>query len=113
MSDYDNKWISVHEPSGKFVSKFGGNRLLGPKGLTVAQTGELVVVDNKVRIYCVTIKCRKPTLRHPVFTFSSPLAKCWQNLARETLKLLSWLVHTTQQSTLMLTLLFQIFTTII
>ena len=50
MSDYDNKWISVHEPSGKFVSKFGGNRLLGPKGLTVAQTGELVVVDNKVRI---------------------------------------------------------------
>ena len=50
MSDYDNKWISVHEPSGKFVSKFGGNRLLGPKGITVAQTGELVVVDNKVRI---------------------------------------------------------------
>ena len=49
VSDYDNKWISVHEPSGKFVSKFGGNRLLGPKGLTVAQTGELVVVDNKVR----------------------------------------------------------------
>ena len=21
VSDYDNKWISVHEPSGKFVSK--------------------------------------------------------------------------------------------
>ena len=50
MSDYDNKWISVHEPSGKFVSKFGGNRLLGPKGLTVSQTGELVVVDNKASI---------------------------------------------------------------
>ena len=50
MSDYDNKWISVHEPSGKFVAKFGGNRLLGPKGLTVSQTGELVVVDNKAII---------------------------------------------------------------
>ena len=21
VSDYDNKWISVHEPNGKFVSK--------------------------------------------------------------------------------------------
>ena len=50
VSDYDNKWISVYQPSGKFVSKLGGSRLLGPKGLTVAQTGELIVVDNKANI---------------------------------------------------------------
>ena len=50
MSDYDNKWISIHQPNGKFVSKLGGSRLLGPKGLTVAQTGELIVVDNKVEL---------------------------------------------------------------
>jgi len=47
VSDYDNKWISVHEPSGKFVSKMGGNRLLGPKGVAVAESGEIIVVDNK------------------------------------------------------------------
>ena len=48
MSDYDNRWISVFEPSGKFLSKTGGNKLLGPKGLAVSGTGELIVVDNKV-----------------------------------------------------------------
>ena len=47
MSDYDNKWISIHEPGGKFISKVGGSRLLGPKGVTVSNTGELIVVDNK------------------------------------------------------------------
>ena len=47
VSDYDNKWISVHEPSGKFVSKMGGNKLLGPKGVAVAESGEVIVVDNK------------------------------------------------------------------
>ena len=49
MSDYDNRWISVFEPCGKFLSKTGGNKLLGPKGLAVSGTGELIVVDNKVR----------------------------------------------------------------
>ena len=48
VSDYDNKWISVHEPNGKFVSKMGGSRLLGPKGVAVAESGEIIVVDNKV-----------------------------------------------------------------
>ena len=47
MSDYDNKWISIHEPGGKFINKVGGSRLLGPKGVTVSNTGELIVVDNK------------------------------------------------------------------
>ena len=47
VSDYDNKWISIHEPGGKFISKVGGSRLLGPKGVTVSNTGELIVVDNK------------------------------------------------------------------
>jgi len=47
VSDYDNKWISVHEPSGKFVSKLGGNKLLGPKGVAVADSGEIIVIDNK------------------------------------------------------------------
>ena len=67
VSDYDNKWISVHEPNGKFVSKvsfyhnfldqkiwswscfqkLGGNKLLGPKGVAVADSGEIIVIDNK------------------------------------------------------------------
>ena len=49
MSDYDNRWISIFEQSGKFVSKIGGNKILGPKGLAVSGSGELIVVDNKVR----------------------------------------------------------------
>ena len=53
VSDYDNKWVSIHEPGGKWVSKIGGSRLLGPKGVTVANTGELIVVDNKAS--CVHI----------------------------------------------------------
>ena len=53
MSDYDNKWVSIHEPGGKWVSKIGGSRLQGPKGVTVANTGELIVVDNKAS--CVHI----------------------------------------------------------
>ena len=57
MSDYDNKWISIYQPSGKFVSKLGGSKLLGPKGLAVADSGELIVVDNKVRI---SLKIMKP-----------------------------------------------------
>ena len=47
VSDYDNKWISIHEHNGKFVMKMAGSKLLGPKGVTVAHTGELIVVDNK------------------------------------------------------------------
>ena len=53
VSDYDNKWVSIHEPGGKFISKMGGTRLLGPKGVTVANSGELIVVDNKAS--CVYI----------------------------------------------------------
>ena len=56
MSDYDNKWISIYQPSGKFVSKLAGSKLLGPKGLAVAETRELIVVDNKVRIRLKIIK---------------------------------------------------------
>ena len=52
MSDYDNRWISIFEQSGKFVSKIGGNKILGPKGLAVSGSGELIVVDNKVRCVC-------------------------------------------------------------
>ena len=41
----------MHDPAtGKFLTRLGGTnstRLLGPKGLTVSGTGELVVVDNK------------------------------------------------------------------
>jgi hypothetical protein len=27
VSDYDNKWISIHEPGGKFLSKIGSNKV--------------------------------------------------------------------------------------
>jgi hypothetical protein len=28
VSDYDNKWISIHEPGGKFLTKIGSNKVL-------------------------------------------------------------------------------------
>ena len=33
--------------SGKFVSRIGGGKLLGPKGIAVNSAGNLIVVDNK------------------------------------------------------------------
>jgi len=53
VSDYDNRWVSVFEAGGKYKYKTGGNKLLGPKGLAVSGTGDLVVVDNKAS--CVHI----------------------------------------------------------
>ena len=48
VADYDNKWVSVFDPaSGKFVSRIGHGKLLGPKGVAVNGQGHLVVVDNK------------------------------------------------------------------
>ena len=32
---------------GKFVSRIGGGKLLGPKGIAVNSAGNLIVVDNK------------------------------------------------------------------
>jgi len=47
VSDYDNRWISIFDPNGKFMSRIGHGKLLGPKGLTVDDKGLLYVVDNK------------------------------------------------------------------
>ena len=33
--------------AGKFVSRIGGGKLLGPKGIAVNPAGNLIVVDNK------------------------------------------------------------------
>ena len=29
VADYDNKWVSIFDSAGKFVSKIGGGKLLG------------------------------------------------------------------------------------
>lgn len=29
VADYDNKWVSIFDPLGKFVSKIGSGKLLG------------------------------------------------------------------------------------
>ncbi|CAB4066675.1 TRIM2_3 [Lepeophtheirus salmonis] len=47
IADYDNKWVSIFEPTGKFINKIGTGKLLGPKGIAVNSAGQLVVVDNK------------------------------------------------------------------
>ncbi|KAJ8297510.1 hypothetical protein KUTeg_024041 [Tegillarca granosa] len=33
VADYDNKWISVYSPDGKYINKIGTGKLLGPKGV--------------------------------------------------------------------------------
>ncbi|XP_021344627.1 tripartite motif-containing protein 2-like isoform X1 [Mizuhopecten yessoensis] len=47
VADYDNKWISVFSPEGKYVNKIGTGKLLGPKGIAVDKNGHIIVVDNK------------------------------------------------------------------
>lgn len=47
IADYDNKWISVFAPDGRYLNKIGTGKLLGPKGIAVDRNGHIVVVDNK------------------------------------------------------------------
>uniref|UniRef100_A0A2C9MA70 Tripartite motif-containing protein 2-like n=1 Tax=Biomphalaria glabrata TaxID=6526 RepID=A0A2C9MA70_BIOGL len=47
VADYDNKWVSVFNPEGKYVSRIGIGRLQGPKGIVVDKEGRIIVVDNK------------------------------------------------------------------
>lgn len=47
VADYENKWVSIFEPNGKFVNRIGTGKLLGPKGVAVDKNGHIVVVDNK------------------------------------------------------------------
>jgi len=53
VADYDNKWVSVHGPDGKYINKIGGGKLLGPKGVCVDREGHIIVVDNKLSI-CIS-----------------------------------------------------------
>ncbi|XP_068250054.1 tripartite motif-containing protein 3-like isoform X3 [Palaemon carinicauda] len=53
VADYENKWISIFEPSGKFVTRIGHGKLLGPKGVCVDNNGHIIVVDNKASCVCV------------------------------------------------------------
>lgn len=47
VADYDNKWVSVFSPEGKYINKIGTGKLLGPKGIAVDSNGHIIVVDNK------------------------------------------------------------------
>ncbi|RXG68298.1 Tripartite motif-containing protein 2 [Armadillidium vulgare] len=47
VADYENRWVSIFEPSGKYVTRIGHGKLLGPKGMCVNRHGHLIVVDNK------------------------------------------------------------------
>ena len=48
VSDYENKCISLFDMDGKYQTKIGSGKLLGPKGLTVTKDGNILSVDNKV-----------------------------------------------------------------
>ena len=47
IADYDNKWVSIFSPEGKYLNKMGTGKLLGPKGVCVDNNGHIIVVDNK------------------------------------------------------------------
>lgn len=72
IADYDNRWVSIFSPEGKFKvrgggwrgraggapapaadprppwqTKIGAGRLMGPKGVAVDRNGHIIVVDNK------------------------------------------------------------------
>ena len=53
VADYDNKWVSVFNPEGKYLNKIGTGKLLGPKGVLVDRDGRIIVVDNKQSCICV------------------------------------------------------------
>nr|XP_033806530.1 tripartite motif-containing protein 3 isoform X3 [Geotrypetes seraphini] len=47
VADYDNRWVSIFSPEGKFKNKIGAGRLMGPKGVAIDRNGHIIVVDNK------------------------------------------------------------------
>uniref|UniRef100_A0A669EFJ0 RING-type E3 ubiquitin transferase n=1 Tax=Oreochromis niloticus TaxID=8128 RepID=A0A669EFJ0_ORENI len=47
VADYDNRWVSIFSPDGKFKNKIGAGRLMGPKGVAVDKNGHIITVDNK------------------------------------------------------------------
>ena len=51
VSDYENKCVNLYDSAnGKFVSKLGHGKLIGPKGVMVDACDRLVVVDNKASV---------------------------------------------------------------
>ncbi|KAI9565200.1 hypothetical protein GHT06_008981 [Daphnia sinensis] len=53
VADYENRWVSLFEARGKFLSRFGMGKLQGPKGLATDGKGHIYVVDNKASSICV------------------------------------------------------------
>ncbi|XP_045594041.2 tripartite motif-containing protein 3 isoform X2 [Procambarus clarkii] len=53
VADYENKWVSIFEPSGKYINRIGNGKLLGPKGVCVDNNGHIIVVDNKASCVCI------------------------------------------------------------
>jgi len=62
VADYDNKWVSVFDPEGKYLNKIGAGKLLGPKGICVDKEGHIIIVDNKAS--CVLIYQSNGKLLH-------------------------------------------------
>ena len=49
VSDYDNKCVTLFDMDGKFRSRLGAGKMLGPKGIATTSRGDIVVIDNKVK----------------------------------------------------------------
>ena len=64
VCDYENKCVSIYDLNGKYQSKFGLNKLLGPKGVCVnkAANSEIIIADckaNSVYIFSLNGKLIK------------------------------------------------------
>lgn len=46
VADYENRSVVIYDLDGHHVTSFGA-KLTGPKGIAVAQNGDILVVDNR------------------------------------------------------------------
>ena len=53
VTDFENRWVSIFNAQGKYVTNFGSKHLLGPKGVCIDKNGNIIVVDN--RASCVFV----------------------------------------------------------
>lgn len=53
ISDYELHCVTVFNPSGAYISRFGQRYLAGPKGLIADSRGRILVVDQKSCMVCI------------------------------------------------------------